>query len=71
VGRAAALELADLRPDIGQVDRGRDEATPRMISHSGLVSLPAATKAGAGLMMPSINAHASTPNAATASATKK
>src|ERR1700729_3454553 len=25
VGRAAALELADLRPDVGQVDRGRDE----------------------------------------------
>ena len=42
-----------------------------MISHRGLVSLPAATKAGAGLMMPSTNAHASTMNAAIASATKK
>ena len=42
-----------------------------MISQIGLVCLPAATKAWAGLMMASINAQASTTNAAIASATKK
>jgi len=42
-----------------------------MISQIGLVSLPTAAKAGAGLVMASMNAHASTMNAAMASAQKK
>ncbi len=52
---------------------------PRMISQIGLVSLrsalsimlAAARNAGAGRMMASMKAHASTMNAATASAMKK
>src|SRR6516165_10548886 len=44
---------------------------PKMISQITLVCLPAATNAWAGLVMASMKAHASTMNAAIASATKK
>src|SRR6516165_10026487 len=44
---------------------------PKMISQITLVCLPAATNAWAGLVMASMKAHASTMNAAMASATKK
>jgi hypothetical protein len=42
-----------------------------MISQSGLVSLPAATKAWLGRVMASMKAHASTTNAARPRARKK
>src|SRR5690348_1701249 len=46
------------------------QATPVMISQSGLVSLPAAGNAGAGRRMASTKAHTSTTKAAAQSAVK-
>src|SRR5881394_3154408 len=45
-------------------------ATPRMISQSGLVCLPAAGNAGVGRRMASTKAHSSTTRAASQSASK-
>ena len=46
-------------------------ATPVMMSHSGLLCLPAARNAWDGRVQASMNAQASTTNAARASASKK
>src|SRR6266516_5107520 len=58
------------RPPITALPRPTTADTPRMIVHSGLVSLPTAGKAPAGRRSTSTKANASTTNAATASTSK-
>ncbi len=58
------------KPVLAAVPRPIAVATPRMINHSGLVCLLAATNAWDGRRIASMNANASTTNAAMASTSK-
>src|SRR5215471_20250754 len=58
------------RPPIMAAARPTTADTPRMIDHSGLVSLPTAGKAPVGRRRTSTKANASVMNAATASTSK-